>query len=261
MTDLVILIDTSYFVFHRYYATLRWYSNCEPEKSQCVSVDDAEFVSAFFRHFREDLRKLRKKHVYLTDIWMVLDCHRADIWRRGLYPEYKLTRTHSATFDGRIFQLVYDWIEREGATLMLKTVSHPCLEADDICYILYKNLEYNRLVIIANDNDYQQICSSNVEVINKEGKCISERGCGDAAKDLLRKVLMGDKSDNIPPVCKGLGPKTADKLIAMSDNERLQWITQKGGLERFELNTKLVDMRHIPHEYQDEVCDVLKLKK
>lgn len=259
--NIVILIDTSYYVFHRYYATLRWYSNSKPEKAARVSVDDEEFITAFFRHLREDFRKLRKRHIYLADIWMALDCHGGDIWRRDIYPEYKATRSHAPTFDGRIFPMVYDWIAKEGATLMLKTVCHPRLEADDICYILYKNLSYDRLIIVANDNDYQQLCSSNVEVINKEGKNIGDRGCGDASKDLLRKVLMGDKSDNIPPVCAGVGPKTADKLVAMTEDERLEWITRKGGAERYELNSKLVDFRNVPLEYQEEVVRCLNLKK
>jgi 5'-3' exonuclease len=255
-----IVIDTSYFVFHRFFATLRWYSLREPEKIELhvgggTITDDPDFMKAFFRFFENDLKKLRHKHTYVAPIWMACDCSRSDIWRCEIYPEYKATRIHGSTFDGGIFPKVYEYLNAEATRLNLIVLKHPCLEADDICYILYKHLEYSKLVIIANDNDYLQLCSDMVEVINKEGKYIKERGCGDASKDLLRKILTGDKSDNIPPICRGMGPKTADKLIAMTEEERNAWIHNKGdaAVAQYDINRRLVDMRHIPVNLITEV--------
>jgi 5'-3' exonuclease len=204
---------------------------------------------------RNDFRNWRRKYCYLVEILFAVDCPREDIWRRDIYPEYKATRTHAEDFDREIFKKVFDFIERE-KNLMIRMIGHPRLEADDICYILSTKLEEGHILIIANDNDYLQLCSSRVSVINKEGREIKDRGCGDAKKDLLRKILTGDKSDNIPGICKGMGPKTADKLIALSPEEFEEWMTKKGPDTRanYERNLQLIDMSRIPQVFIDEVC-------
>lgn len=196
--------------------------------------------------------------MHMTEILFALDCPRDDIWRREIYPEYKATRTHANDFDREIFQKVYAFLERERERLMIRMVKHPKLEADDICYILTK-CDYlsdcDKIVIIANDNDYLQLCSDRVMVVNKEGREIKERGCGNAQRDLMRKILMGDKSDNIPSVCAGIGPKTADKLIALAADEFDDWLRKKGvtAATNLERNKKLIDMSHIPQQYIDEL--------
>lgn len=252
MTRQQIVIDGSYYVFHRYYATKRWCSLQE-------TATPPDFEETLFRHIENDFRKIRRTYVHMAEIWFATDCPRADIWRRELYPEYKATRVHDAGFDRDIFDRVITYIRKESERLMLRVVGHPRLEADDICYILSRVLdsEYDRLIIIANDNDYLQICSDKISVINKEGRHIRERGCGDAAHDLMRKVLMGDKSDNISPVCAGIGPKTADKLIALSSADLDAWLVKRGGegvRDRLELNCTLVDMSRIPEEFAREFC-------
>jgi 5'-3' exonuclease len=248
----VIVIDGSYYIFHRYYATSRWCSlqnpPCEFTADQCL------------RHLENDFRKFRRQHEYATGtIWIARDCPRDDIWRKELFPEYKGTRTHNASFDYSIIQTVYDHLEREKDRLQLRIVRHPRLEADDICYILQRHLSYARMIIIANDNDFLQLCNDRVDIINKEGRHIKERGCGCPTRDLLRKILLGDKSDNIPSICRKLGPKTADKLLCMTSDELDAWIDSKGGRECYELNRKLIDMSCVPIEYVNEVCAEEKL--
>lgn len=252
MSRKLIVIDGSYYIFHRFYATKRW---CSLQSADSLP----DFETTLFRHIENDFRKFRRTYTYMTEIWFATDCPRNEIWRRELYPEYKATRVHDAEFDRSIFDKVISYLQRESERLMLRIVGHPRLEADDLCYILSRALdtEYDQLVIIANDNDYLQLCSEKISVINKEGRHIRERGCGNASHDLLRKVLMGDKSDNIPPVCAGIGPKTADKLIVLSDIELDEWLVKRGGegvRTRLDLNRNLVDMTRIPEEYVHEFC-------
>lgn len=58
---------------------------------------------------------------------------------------------------------------------------------------------HKKIYILANDNDYLQVCNNNIRLINGIGKIISgnkgENYYGD--KYLLSKILLGDKSDNI----------------------------------------------------------------
>ena len=90
----------------------------------------------------------------------------------------------------------------------VKIIYCPKCEADDIIgqlslYInnLYieKQWKLNNIYILANDNDYLQVCNKNIKLINGIGKIISgEQGdnkIGD--KYLLSKILCGDRSDNI----------------------------------------------------------------
>lgn len=255
-----VLIDTSYFIFHRYFATHRWYTIRNKHKDPNVAYDDPEFTTAFFRHFENDISTLYKR--YKSDLWFMLDCPRSDIWRMSLYPMYKATRKHAQCFNGNIFPRAYEFIDGLRHSYPLKTVSHPRLEADDVCFICQRYFlethKYSNIVVIANDNDYLQIVTDNVHVVNKEGKHIKERGSGDAANDVLKKILCGDKSDNIPPICSGVGPKTAEKIIAMTPDDRREWIAKKGGASQFELNTKLISFSMIPTEYVDEVLENLK---
>ena len=57
----IILIDSSYYVFHRYFATYRWFSF----QNINVSVDDIInnniFINAFYKHINNDIKKLCKK--------------------------------------------------------------------------------------------------------------------------------------------------------------------------------------------------------
>jgi 5'-3' exonuclease len=80
---------------------------------------------------------------------------------------------------------------------------------------------------------------------------------------VLKKILTGDKSDNIPPICAGIGSKTADKLLAMNDEDRETWIRTKGASawDQYLINLRLIELSHIPQEYVDEVVENLKEKE
>ena len=62
-----------------------------------------------------------------------------------------------------------------------------------------KTQNQKKIYILANDNDYLQVCNKNIKLINGIGKIISgDKGdnyYGD--KYLISKILLGDKSDNI----------------------------------------------------------------
>jgi hypothetical protein len=90
----------------------------------------------------------------------------------------------------------------------VKIINCPKCEADDIIgqltlYIhnLYieKQWQLNTIYILANDNDYLQVCNNNIKLINGIGKIISgEQGVNKMGdKYLLSKILCGDRSDNI----------------------------------------------------------------
>lgn len=86
----VILVDCSYYIFHRYFATYRWFSfqkiNVEIEDI----VDNNIFISAFYKHINNDIKKICKNwKTTIDNIVLCNDCMRSDIWRNDLYDKYK----------------------------------------------------------------------------------------------------------------------------------------------------------------------------
>lgn len=259
MSRRIVFIDASYFIFHRFFATYRWYSLRSPEIT-APAKDDA-FIDAFRRHLENDIRKIHKEYEP-AEIWIMKDCQRCDIWRMNLYPEYKATRTHAAVFDGSIFEVAYLHLDAMKESYPIRTFAQPHLEADDLCYICQRyvidNDVVDNVVIIANDNDYLQMICDRVSVRNKEGKDIHLR---DPNHKVIKKILTGDKSDNIPPVYKGMGEKTAEKMLTSMTQDELECFLRKKGdnvWNQYVLNTQLIDLRMIPSNLVDEIVENLK---
>ncbi len=262
----IILVDGSYFIFHRFFATLKWYKfrNNEIDENGCMK--DPDFCKAIQKHALADLEKLRKKWASVhtgkprlsrkdwenIPIWFAMDCHRADIWRSGLTCDYKGTRDIGrAAFDPSCFEILYELISKE--VPILKGTS---LEADDVIALTHKRLRgmgYDGLVVcITNDNDYLQLLDDNTRLYNLDGKDIRLRSCGDPKKDLLLKILLGDKSDNIPSVRNKLSEKKLKDLINLPEEEIIKSIClNEEETALFNKNRTLIDFSYIPVGLED----------
>jgi 5'-3' exonuclease len=253
-----ILIDTSYYVFHRYNATLKWFSfQKENDNIDHSSLDTyAPFIDAFKKHVAKDMSKLVKRWKSGTNIIFCTDCPRSEIWRNNIYSEYKGTRVLSNTFNCGIFPIFYAMLEENN----YKVLSCNNLEADDVVYLITKRLlempSYKMdIVIITNDNDYLQILAYNdptgeprIHIHNMMSKNsdISKRSKGHT--DLLYKICLGDVSDNIPSIFPKLGAKTALKLANMDEAERDAYIQSKGVAcqNQYAMNKTLISFDCIP---------------
>ena len=88
-------------------------------------------------------------------------------------------------------------------------------------------------------------------------KDLREKSCGNNQNDLMLKILMGDSSDNIYPIHKKLGPKTAQKYI--ENNELLlKKLEDEESKNNFNLNKKLIESKKIPNSYIDEIINKFK---
>lgn len=258
----VLFIDLSYFVFYRYYAVLGWYrKSLDGESvSVCDLMQDETFVEKYKKLFERELCRLVK--VYKIDSWnrvfLIKDCCREDIWRNELYPEYKSTRVDKTdSFNRDVFKMTYNQLlpvllEKLGFNVFC----HPRLEADDIIALMCKGvLEVDRnahVVVITNDNDYVQL--DGVELKNLQGKDLAVRvGCVDAGRYLKQKIILGDKSDNIPSIMKKVGPKTAEKLVASQEQFDAFMRKHPEALRHYELNRRLMDFDCIPDHLKEEL--------
>lgn len=262
----IILIDGGYFIFYRYFATLRWYTFKNDNKIDIENLHtNTEFIEALENHAIKDIEKLKK--IWNTkNIVLCMDAPRYTVWRmdpnRLNFQCYKEGRNNEYVNKIVLKHLLPFLKEYQ----VVKFIGEDCLEADDVIYLFSKKLleleEFNeKIIIITNDNDYLQLKCDRIELYNLQGtigKDISTRSKGRPEIDLLVKILKGDDSDNIKSICPKLGPKTALRVALMPEIERNAWIKSKGeeAVKNFEFNKKLIDFKEIPND----LCDIFNKK-
>lgn len=202
------------------------------------------------------------------------------------FPEYKAQR--DAMPEDIATQLPY--IDRLLEALNIHVIRRPGYEADDVIGTLAHQASEQgyRTWMVTPDKDYEQLVTDDI-VIYKPGR----RGADPeifGVKEVLEKWgierveqvidilgLMGDASDNIPGVA-GIGPKTAQKLIAQygsienllahsSELKGKQKERVEGQADMARLSRKLVTIQlDVPHdvdfsELKYESWDKAKLKE
>jgi 5'-3' exonuclease len=260
----VVLIDTSYYIFYRYFATLRWYafqptfvkSDATGEGGSATYCDDPVFMAAYYKHWTADIAKFRKKLAGKNStVVYLLDCPQETIWRNAFHQGYKGGRKLSASLDTRIFQKTYQWLGESAAASQM--VRSAYLEADDLAYLVAKALRAVvpevRLVFLTNDNDYLQLCDERAICVNAALKNLQSRCVygGQAAVEKRAKILLGDSSDAIPACFRKKDP-LVPSLLEMPEAELIACL-QKTSLKAYEQyvrNRLLIDMDYIPEEHQ-----------
>jgi 5'-3' exonuclease len=253
MTSTTIYVDASYFIFYRFYALIQWWNIARNDEPLEEPIDNPEFVEKFRSTFIEKVREIPKKcginvKKDNVDIIVARDCPRCDIWRMALFPEYKQTRDYS-DFKGKpFFRMAYSekLFEAAGVKTILR---HPKLEADDcIAISVKKELKNttNNCIIIGSDHDYLQLINDRIRILNLKYKNVadSKNGSYDSKRNLFIKIVMGDKSDNIPSIFPKCGIKTAIKCYEDED-----YYTKKKTLkseELFNRNNSIINFDCIP---------------
>ena len=260
ITKPIIIIDQSYYIFNRFYATLSWFK--KRNYNEIPDENNDEFIIAFFKHFENDMNKLMKKYkTTKTNIIFCIDCSRSNIWRNKIYEEYKTTRIKKTDFDSGIFILFKNYI--------INNNYYYCecdnLEGDDIVYLVQKRIKNEfsgyKIIILTNDNDYLQMYDNNVSIINMQLKDLSLRIKNSPKIELEYKIIYGDKSDNIPKIQKGLQKEMALKLAVMSKEDRDKYLNDNNLMTNYMINKKLVDLSEIPENLINNFNNKYIIKK
>ena len=245
----IILIDNSYYIFNRYFATVRWFKQRNPEMEidHEKIIENKEFLIAFIKHFEGDMKKLLRKFKSIkSNIVFCIDCPRSTIWRNSIYDKYKLTSINKNNFNSDIFDLFENYLYSNNYI----TCRYENLEADDIVYLIQKkmlNIDNNiRIVIITNDGDYLQMYRENVKIYNMQFKDLSLKINYNPNVELLLKIILGDKSDNIPKIQNGMRKDNALKIALMKETDRLDYFHKNNIIDNYYLNRKLIDFNEIP---------------
>lgn len=265
----VMLIDTSYTAFFRYFAVLSWIKRQDPEISFESLHKNEAFMNTYKKTFEAMLIDLVKKYkVKWCNVVLCLDGFRADIWRFDHHKEYKHGRT--STFNEHIWKYTFEsLIPRLKDAHGFHTLSGHRLEADDVVAICVQAIkeatpsDYD-IVIITNDCDYIQLYEPDkVQLFNLQNADIASRikGSKNAATYLVAKCIVGDKSDFIPSIKKGVGPKTAEKYA--NDLEAFEAFLSKNpdARAKYLSNRMLIDFDHIPADLKAEVKKHIRIMR
>ena len=223
-TKPIMIVDFSYLTFSRFFAMRTWYNNAHTDVAKHLPRDydwckDLVFMEKYTATYLTKLLFFCKKktvNIPRSNIIYVLDCRHNDNWRVQTSKGYKGTRAESHerndfhNFD--IFAYTRKTIlSAEQATYGSMVFFHPNLEADDMVALLVKYLrsqcaiKYNfnsELFIMANDRDYLQICENKTHLYDITFSPINTLVLGTMITPqyfLIKKILMGDGSDNITP--------------------------------------------------------------
>ena len=100
----VVLIDTSYFIFYRYFSSVKWYQFRKKDIDFTTIDQDDEFMKAFMKHTLDDLKKICKTwKTKMSQMIFCCDCSRENIWRNEFTNQYKKNRTPNPCFNANIF--------------------------------------------------------------------------------------------------------------------------------------------------------------
>jgi 5'-3' exonuclease len=245
-----ILIDASYYVFYRYFDTWKYYKNTyAPSELHTIP----SFVNRIYHEMDSDIAEmLRSWKSVVSNVIFCKDCSRRSIWRNEHSENYKSNRPKKTMFNPHMFSIVSQYCKDRRIQEMFLDKT----EADDLIALTKRKLRdigfTSPIIILTNDNDYLQLLDDNTHAynMNYENNNLRERSAGSAKIDLRMKILMGDRSDNIPAVKHHLGPKKAMKLAKLSEEELYQYLSKHGCRDNYERNAQLIDFNCIRYDIQ-----------
>lgn len=265
----LLIIDLSYFIFYRYYATLKWceyISDAKVEADKLLSNND--FIQKYEKLFRSVLMDLMEEHNILGEnLILVRDCSRNEIWRLKHMSRYKANRDeNNVRLNKNIFgYTLHTLLPKLQKEINFQITNHKSLEADD-CIAIIKNQvrEQNldvKIIIISNDNDFVQLIDENTYLKNLKNILLNTRIKTPQELYLETKIIMGDKSDNIPAIANKIGPKTSEKFAKNSDQLEAFFQKNPSSKEQYVLNRLLIDFRYIPNDLRTSYISTINYIK
>ena len=296
----VLLVDTSFWLYYRFFALRKWYCRAYPDTQKVANfnlehnwLEDKIFMDKYIKLFLENIKKICKIiKTNLTNVVFCIDCPHKEIWRCQHTDDYKSTRLESHRKQSFNSFNIFSYIKNTILPILqtkhnIKIISCSRCEADDIIgnfapYLVNKG--YGNIFILANDNDYLQICNDKIFLMNGLGKIISNvieienKFIGE--KYLISKILIGDKSDNIKccsmdigfienNICKNIYKNVSKELVYKIINDNAKYNVFTNMLsdirtrantinniiygEKFKHNALLMDFQMLPNELKTEL--------
>ena len=258
----IILIDTSYTSFYRFYATIRWYSFAHNEdfniykKNQSYDWSENKiFLEKYEKMYLNSIIQILKKKLFNESlIIFCMDSPLKNLWRSELYPEYKGNRkliTQKYNYEN-IFNYTYNNIIPNiiNQYKNIYNISINKVEADDIIgsiCIYLKNTD-KQIYIISNDYDFLQLGRDNIFFLNYKSKKYINLSEDEAILYLDKKIILGDPSDSINGIYEK-GYKKKKKDLLNNDILHKYLNINPNAKKQYDFNKNIIDFNNIPKKY------------
>lgn len=222
---------------------------------------DEEFFQIMKKQFVKVTKKFRYKYkVLYKNIFYIKDSPSEHNWRKTVYDDYKTNRKNTKykkkSFNlGNVFKRVYAEIYPElKKTFDINIIQINNAEADDTISVMTRLIPSNISVyIISSDTDYLQLLNRrNTFIYSLNGNFINNKLNGKTAEEkLLHKIILGDKTDNIPPCIPN--NKLANYYLENLE-ELWEYLNNDNELlEKFNRNRTLIDFNYIPDSIKNDI--------
>ena len=207
MTQQLILVDGSAYLFRSYFSTL----------SQNLTNENGFPTGAMFGVINA-IKHLQRQYKD-AKIIMIFDAKGSN-FRHDIFPEYKANRGPAE--DDLVVQIepLYDIVRAMG----FHFICEAGVEADDVIATLAKLASEKDIetIIASGDKDLFQLVGGKIKQLDMKGKLYAEEDVEEKMGVMPKQVLdllalSGDASDNIPGV-PSVGPKTASKWLKLYDD-------------------------------------------
>ena len=275
----LILVDTSYTSFYRFFATLRWFSMHDAESYKTYKNDsnydwstNKIFMEKYEKMYLKSIIDIIGKKIFDTStIIFCMDSPKENIWRNELMKGYKADRCEQSikTNFKQVFNETYTTIIpkiiKENKDRIHK-IRIDKLEADDIIAVICKHYEKKyseeKVYLISGDKDFLQLGRENLIFINYKSKKPFTLTVEEAKEQLKLKILNGDCSDSIltifPKDRKILSLKKRKELIENEDKLK-EYLDENPEIkEKYKINCHMIDFNFIPKELQKEILKEIK---
>jgi 5'-3' exonuclease len=272
----VILIDTSYTTFHRFFATLRWFSfsnkDIFKEHKDDKTYDWKQqpiFIEKYTKMYLESIINLVTKRIYDDSILIFCQDAPSDtLWRHEIAECYKgnrvdLSEKHNfkPTFAYTYDELIPKLVKENKNIYSLKV---PRMEADDLIALATKFIKYKRsdkyVYIVSGDNDFLQLGYDKLFIADYKKDHLIHLSKEEAREALRQKIVTGDCSDNIPSIFidqkinnkikKAVKENKEEMKIFLKENEKSRLLYLK--------NKKMISFKYIPKHFRKPVYKSIK---
>lgn len=188
-----------------------------------------------------------------TEVILAIDGRKN--WRKKYYPEYKADRKEKRakdTFDWFAFFDRLSLFEEEiKKNFPFKVIKNAHLEADDIAGWFARERNDIETILVSSDKDWSQLLKyPNIKMWDPIKRSLLK--VKNPEEELRIKILTGDSGDNVPPIRRGMGPKTAKKILSNEEKYKKELNDHK---EEFKRNTVLIDLKFTPKQFLSKLAE------
>jgi len=265
----LILIDTSYTSFYRFFATIRWYSFAYPEEFKVLKLDNKYdwskndiFINKYEKMYLESIIKLVKKKVFdNSNIIFCMDTPKDKLWRMEIQDNYKsgrcdlsLKHNFKTTFDYTYNFMIPKIIEQNKNINKIRLDE---VEADDIiaciCMHLNNTDPSHEIYLVSGDEDFLQLGRDKLIFINYKKKKPFVLTKDEANQALKNKIINGDPSDCIPCIFPK-GKRVNRKELLESDIKLNEYLSNNSDIKKqYDKNKLMIDFNNIPKKYFNKI--------